>query len=289
MEAADENDSKPYDTRHESKPRSNTHQRSIVTAPAVSAAIMEENYDTTHPKLGIAIIINQVNFSGMAKREGSDRDRDSIGAVLESIGFDVRVFNNLDKKDLLDELDKVAHEDHLQSDCLVVVIMTHGDKDVLYASDKCYPIGCLWEPFLGDECSSLRGKPKLFFVQACRGNAFDKGVKLDKAVTDTVDSSSKRLLFLIPTMADLLVMYSTYDGHYSWSHPINGSWFIQSLSTELEQHAHTKEILQLLTAVSRRVAYQYQSNVPDNLAMDAMKQMPCVVSMLTKAFYIKPK
>uniref|UniRef100_A0A182T4T5 Caspase n=1 Tax=Anopheles maculatus TaxID=74869 RepID=A0A182T4T5_9DIPT len=291
MEAADENDTRPFESQFQTTPRSHTHRGSVVTAPHVLAAIEEENYDTNHPNLGTALIINQVNFSTMGKREGSDKDRDCISAVLQRIGFNVRVFDDLDKIKLLTHLDEVAHEDHSKNDCLVVVVMTHGDKDVLYANDKSYPIGNLWEPFLGDACPTLRGKPKLFFVQACRGNSFDKGVKLSKMVTDTVDarSSADTLLYTIPIMADLLVMYSTYDGHYSWRNPINGSWFIQSLSNELEQNAFGKELLQLLTTVTRRVAYQYQSNVPGNSEMDAKKQIPCIVSMLTKAFYFKPK
>ncbi|XP_050067442.1 caspase-1-like [Anopheles maculipalpis] len=291
MATADETDTKPFDPQLETTSRSHTHRGSIVTAPNVLEAILEENYKTNHPKLGTALIINQVEFSSMTRRDGSDKDRDCISEVLQTVGFDVRVFNNLDKKELLAKLDAVAHENHSENDCLVVVVMTHGDKDVLYASDKYYSIGQLWEPFLGDACPTLCGKPKLFFVQACRGGSFDKGVKLSKMVTDTVDarSSSEQLLYVIPTMADLLVMYSTYDGHYSWRNPTNGSWFIQSLSIELEKSAHSKELLQLLTAVSRRVAYQYQSYVPGSAKMDAKKQMPCIVSMLTKAFYFKRK
>ncbi|XP_052888474.1 caspase-1-like [Anopheles moucheti] len=292
MEAADETDTRPTESSQiEITSHSRSHRGSIVDTPNMSAALMAEQYSTSHPNRGLALVINQVKFSRMAQRDGSDKDRDSICKVLSDIGFNVRVFDNLNKKNLLAMLEKIANEDHSQNDCLVVVAMTHGDKEVLYASDDSYPVGRLWEPFVGNGCKTLLGKPKLFFIQACRGERFDVGVKMAKVLTDTVDarSSSEQLLYVIPTMADLLVMYSTYDGHYSWRNPINGSWFIQSLSSELEQNAHSKELLHLLIGVSRRVAYQYQSNVPGNSKMDAKKQMPCIVSMLTKLVYFPRK
>uniref|UniRef100_A0A182MHI8 Caspase n=1 Tax=Anopheles culicifacies TaxID=139723 RepID=A0A182MHI8_9DIPT len=292
MDVADETDTKPIaSTSTENATYNRSHRGSVVTMPHVQEAIFEENYDTSHPKRGLAIIINQVHFETMAVRDGSDKDRDSIRATLASLGFAVRVYNDKKKDELLKVLQAAAAEDHSQNDCLVVVAMTHGCKDALYAQDGSYPIANLWKPFVGDACKTLLGKPKLFFIQACRGESFDEGVKFAKVVSDTVDARGpgSQLLYCIPTMADLLVMYSTYAGHYSWRNPTNGSWFIQSLSLELKENAHSKELLQLLTAVSRRVAYEYQSNVPGIEEMDAKKQMPCIVTMLTKALYFPPK
>uniref|UniRef100_A0A182N2R0 Uncharacterized protein n=1 Tax=Anopheles dirus TaxID=7168 RepID=A0A182N2R0_9DIPT len=251
----------------------------------------EENYNTGHARRGVAVIINQVHFNGKPKRDGSEKDRDSIGSVLHKLGFDVRVFDDPKRKEVFAALRAVADEDHTQNDCLVVVVMTHGKEKTLYAADNAYEVDKLWEPFVGSACPTLVGKPKLFFIQACRGEKFDQGVKRAKVLSDTVDasSSSEPLHYVIPTMADLLVMYSTYDGHYSWRNPINGSWFIQALSSELESNAHRKELLQMLTTVSRVVAFQYQSNVPNNAKQDAKKQMPCFVSSLTKALYFPAK
>uniref|UniRef100_A0A182QTG5 Caspase n=1 Tax=Anopheles farauti TaxID=69004 RepID=A0A182QTG5_9DIPT len=287
--AADELDTKPIVS--DNKPKiSATPRRSIVSAPNVIAAVMEENYNTTNSKRGTALIFNHVSFTDKTIREGSMKDCDSIERALKKLEFDVRIWTDETKENIIKILEKVAKEDHSDHDCLVVVVMTHGGRDDLAASDKSYDVEKLWKPFLGNGSPSLIGKPKLFFIQACRGTEVDAGVKVGNIVADTVDSSPiAELKFVIPTMADVLVMYSTYDGHYSWRNPVNGSWFIQALSDELESNAHRKELLQMLTTVSRVVAYQYQSNVPDNEKMDAKKQMPCVVSMLTRALYFPPK
>ncbi|EAA00248.5 AGAP011951-PA, partial [Anopheles gambiae str. PEST] len=218
---------------------------------------IDECYDTSNARRGIALIINQVIFSSMAVRVGSSKDRTDISTVLQRIGFEVRVMDDPNRKQLLSALKQLAGEDHSHSDCLVVVVMTHGkENNLLYASDKSYEANQLWEPFIGDACPSLIGKPKLFFVQACRGKKLDEGVIQATISIDSVDTQSSpgSMRYVIPAMADLLVMYSTYDGHYSWRNPSKGSWFIQSLCAELGASAHCKELLHILTAVSRRVA-----------------------------------
>ena len=44
--------------------------------------------------------------------------------------------------------------------------------------------------------------------------------------------------------------------------------------------------MQLLTAVNRRVAYYYESNTNDP-EMSGKRQIPCIVSMLTKEVYFR--
>jgi hypothetical protein len=106
---------------------------------------------------------------------------------------------------------------------------------------------------------------------------------------DNVDATSLDVddLFVIPTLADILIMYSTSEGFYSFRNEYFGSWFIQSLIKELEENIHD-DLMTILTAVNRRVAYAYQSNTTKK-EWDACKQMPNMVSMLTKILYFTAK
>ncbi|XP_049546880.1 caspase-like isoform X2 [Anopheles darlingi] len=271
------------DPVRKSAPASNIPVHTVSADP-------DDEYSSKNKNRGLAIVINQEKFTTMKSREGTSKDREDIGAVLKQLEFQVLVLNDLKRGALINKLKEIASEDHTENDCLVVIVMTHGEQGVLFAADAEYKVDRLWECFIGDACPTLLGKPKLFFIQACRGKQLDEGVLL-RCAMDTVDAreAPKQHIYTVPTMADLLVMYSTYDGHYSWRNPTNGSWFIQSLCTVLKSYGHEKELLQMLTAVSRNVAYNYRSFVPDNAKMDAMKQMPCIVSMLTKAVYFRPK
>lgn len=48
------------------------------------------------------------------------------------------------------------------------------------------------------------------------------------------------------------------------------------------------DLLRLLTAVNRKVAYEYQSNTK-NEALNQMKEMPNFMSTLTKSFQLRVK
>lgn len=68
-----------------------------------------------------------------------------------------------------------------------------------------------------------------------------------------------------------------------------GSWFIQTLCEQLEQHSEKRDLQTILTFVSCRVGLNYEANVPHNGALNGMKQIPCYLSMLTKLVYLKQK
>ncbi|XP_023309522.2 caspase-7-like, partial [Lucilia cuprina] len=195
-----------------------------------------------------------------------------------------------------------AQEDHSNNDCLIVTVMSHGMEGKVYARDMSYPVERLWNPFLGENCKSLINKPKLFFIQACRGENLEKAVTYDAFApmsrTLNVNAEPEKpptITYAIPNTADMLVMYSTFEKYYSFRNVENGSWFIQSLCSVLNEAAAgaalTKEgaeLLRLLTTVNRKVAYEYQSNAKYE-ALNQMKEMPNFLSTLTKTFYLRVK
>jgi len=79
-----------------------------------------------------------------------------------------------------------------------------------------------------------------------------------------------------------------FAGHFSWRNNVDGSWFVQALCQVFEQHGHSAELLQMMTLVNKIVAYDFESCTDDDFTSH-MKQVPCVVSMLTRQFFFKPK
>jgi caspase 7 len=70
--------------------------------------------------------------------------------------------------------------------------------------------------------------------------------------------------------------------HVSWRNSVNGAWFIEALCQVLEDHGQEKNLLWMITKVSRIVATQKET-------LDGKKQMPCVVSLLTRDLRFLPK
>ncbi|XP_014247452.1 caspase-1-like [Cimex lectularius] len=234
-------------------------------------------YKMTHKKRGIAVIFNHEKFlvGNLTDRTGTNADSEALEKCFTKLGFDVMVFKDLSCSELISQVEKVAEMDHSDNDCLVMCILSHGEENFIFACDTLYKHEEIWGPFTADKCPTLAGKPKMFFIQACQGKKLDPGIRVTQ-----VDSSPYS--YKIPIHADFLIAYSTIPGFFSWRNTGKGSWFIQALTAELEESAFLYDMLTILTFVNRRVAVDFESNVPGNTMMDAQKQMPCITSMLTR-------
>lgn len=102
--------------------------------------------------------------------------------------------------------DKSSVYNHADSDCFVIVAMTHGNSTHLHATDDKFRQEKIWDPFIGKSCKALIGKPKLFFIQACRGNYHSPGVEYTSPATDSIP---KEKSWIIPDSADHLIMYAS--------------------------------------------------------------------------------
>ena len=181
----------------------------------------------------------------------------------------------------------MAANNHTDCDCFVCVILSHGEDGIVFGTDEAVEIKQLTDYFKGDECLTLVGKPKLFFIQACRGSVTDEGVEID--VTDGEDKLPDSSVIKLPIYADFLFAYSTVPGYYSWRNQGNGSWFIQALCDNMEKYGNRLEIQKLLVRVNRDVAQKFQSYNPENTKFHRKKQVSCAVSMLTKDLYFTKK
>ena len=249
-------------------------------------------YNMKHKKRGMALVINNLHFdphTGMSDRVGTDMDASALCRVFRNLEFEVKLFKDLSKRNMLKLMVEASQVDHRDSDCFACIILSHGEEGEIYGRDGKMSIDDLVAPFKGDKCRSLAGKPKLFFFQACRGSMLDSGIEVTdsepaEADTDEVDSVAHR----IPTEADFLMAYSVVTGYFSWRNSARGSWFIQSLCEVLDKHGSDLEMMQIMTRVNHKVAYDFESNAAKEY-MTRKKQIPCIVSMLTKELYFLSK
>ena len=96
-------------------------------------------------------------------------------------------------KRILDELNKLAASKELwDHHCLVVCLMSHGKEGVIIASDN-RDVAMTEVLKIFSQCEALKGKPKLMFIQACRGSESPgvlyiyvelKSLKVSTGITD---------------------------------------------------------------------------------------------------------
>ncbi|XP_053315404.1 caspase-3 [Spea bombifrons] len=241
-------------------------------------------YRMDYPEMGHCIIINNKNFhpsTRMGTRSGTDTDARKLYETFKCFGYQVKVLNDQKCSDIFGLLKKVSEEDHSKRSSFVCVLLSHGEDGLIYGVDDCLPIKNITNLFRGDRCKTLVGKPKIFFIQACRGTDLDPGVETDSGSEPSGEPTR------IPVEADFLYAYSTVPGYYSWRNTSNGSWFVQSLCEMLKLHSSRLDLLQILTCVNHMVAVEFES-CSSSAEFHGKKQIPCVVSMLTKSLYFQP-
>ncbi|NXE59095.1 CASP6 protein, partial [Calcarius ornatus] len=258
---------------------------------------LEEKYRMDHRRRGVALIFNHEHFYWqlmMKDRRGTMTDREHLNRTLTDLGFEVRVFDDLKAKDVQKRLDEASKEDHSNADCFVCVFLSHGEDDHIYAYDDKIKIQTLTDMFRGDKCQSLVGKPKIFVIQACRGNQHDDAVIAHDATDNSSESPDNNTevdaagVYTLPAGADFIMCYSVAQGYYSHRDTLYGSWYIQDLCETLRDHGSSREFTELLTVVNRKVSHRTVGMCKDINAI-GKKQIPCFASMLTKKLYFHPK
>ncbi|NWW01648.1 CASP8 protein, partial [Oreocharis arfaki] len=241
-----------------------------------------EAYKMTSRPCGVCLILNNHNFAKaregvpehkqMKDRNGTDVDAAALRNVFSKLHFRVEEYKDLTAEKIRETVNIFRRKDHEDKDCFVCCILSHGKKGIIYGVDgQEVPIRELTTSFTVQNCNSLAGKPKVFFIQACQGDAFHKGVTIE---TDSgeQDSSVERdagfQLDCIPAEADFLLGMATLQDYVSYRSPRAGTWYIQALCQHLESSCpRGEDVLTILTAVNQEVSRK-------SCDWDAKKQMP---------------
>ncbi|XP_065917741.1 uncharacterized protein [Dysidea avara] len=226
---------------------------------------------------GIAIIINNYEFHStghidekLSNREGSLVDENNLNITWEYLGYKVQVLKNLKASEFTRELMQVALQSHENYDSFVCCILSHGYLDGVYGTDgELVKFNDIVKLFKGNFCPTLVNKPKLFFIQACRGDAKDEAVSEQKDGPGPDKMSNS-----LPSEADFLFGYATPPGYASWRSREYGSWYISSLCEVLVDNASQQDLLSMLTMVTNKVSEAYTN--------EGDKQCPVPVSRLRK-------
>lgn len=240
----------------------------------------------------LALIICNKEFDYLHNRHGSEVDLLGMQDLLENLGYSVVVKVNLTALEMETELLQfAARKEHRSADSTFLVFMSHGvlegicgikhteqEPDILH-DDTIFQI------FNNRNCQSLRDKPKVIIMQACRGRG-DGTVW----VTDMGRASACRYDHTVQCYIwsdavtkthvekDFIAFKSSTPHNSSWRMGTNGSLFIYQVIQYFKEYSwchHLEEIF-------RKVQRSFEK--PSVLA-----QMPTIerVSM-TRYFYLFP-
>lgn len=183
---------------------------------------------------GFCLIVNNKNFGcTSSNRDWSEIDEEELEKLFkDDLLFTVSVYRDLRREQMLDLAIQFSRKDHSKCDAFVFIIMSHGGKrDMVCGVDhETIEIEELMSWFRPNKCPSLENKPKLFFIQACRGkleepSSSNRSDASSDAIRGLSDSTLPRSV--CPNETDFLLSFATAPGYKAWRAPALGSYFVR--------------------------------------------------------------
>uniref|UniRef100_A0A8K9VGM3 Caspase-1 n=1 Tax=Oncorhynchus mykiss TaxID=8022 RepID=A0A8K9VGM3_ONCMY len=234
----------------------------------------------------LALLINNVEFDDKNMlRRGAEKDEEDVERLLRDLGYDVVKHRNLSGQ--MDEAVKAfsKREEHLLSDSVFVVMMSHGELGAIMGVHykkgdpnlDIFPINNIFTHLNTENCKALINKPKVILIQACRG-----GKDGSVWVSDTVPGSSLDLGLESDSFRrehkekDFISLLSCTPDTVSYRDPEMGTLFVQRIMETFNTYACDDHIEELF----RKVMGRFE---------DFPRQMPTKDrATLTKHFYLFP-
>ena len=196
---------------------------------------------------GVCLIINNLCFRNKDEdRYGGEHDEKVLVELFDrELGFEVHVRNDLRRHQMLEVVEEIASMDHDDCDAFFCFIMSHGgDRDTIVGvKGRKVGIEELMAEFKSEKCPSLSNKPKVFIIQACRGELQDNSMQStsESSSTDSTvagySTDSTLCRTISPQESDFLLAFSTAPGYVSYREPEFGTPFIQVSSTAFDHPA----------------------------------------------------
>ena len=192
--------------------------------------------------------------------------------MLSRLHFEVRLNHNITKDEIQKLLEEASSQNHSDADCFMFVIMSHGNilsnggLGVLGVDNNNIDIEAQAKLlFSNKKCPSLNNKPKLFFVDACWGNGLMEGTFIfptssanisDSCNIYTNTYSSITSTPYLPDISDFLFSFSTLPNYFSLRDKNKGNWFIQNLTSTLDEFGEMRTLSDIMHKVRQQLMFK---------------------------------
>ncbi|XP_018590674.2 caspase-2 isoform X2 [Scleropages formosus] len=269
----------------------------LPCAPDFYISHCKRAYTMISSPRGLALVISNVTFDPtlpeLVDRVGGDVDEDELRRVFAELDFRVTVARNLTAQGMRNCIEQFRDRpDHQAANSCVVCLLSHGVEGAVYGADG----------------QLLENKPKMFFIQACRGEEMDNGVDQSDG-TDRMQSPGcdemeagreegqgngvkgervqERLQVKLPQRSDMICGFATLKGTAAMRNTKKGSWYIQELTMTLRQRAMDTHLSDILVQVNAHI--KEREGYAPGTQYHRCKEMSEFTSSLCKDLYLFPK
>ena len=200
------------------------------------------------------IIVNQKFDNKNAFRKGAQNDQSNLEEIYNHLNVIYEVSKNLREFEMFDKINEFSKSIKKTCSVIFVSISTHGKDDggLMGTEGRFINVREIVECFETDE---LLGIPKVFIIQACKGN--DKETR--ECIGDGDHVSSATPAQYCTRRADVLIAYSTSEGCVSYRNPTDGSWFIEVLKECIRDPKNDeRQFIEILTICINKIVEEYK-------------------------------
>ena len=221
----------------------------------------------TKPR-GYCLIINMTQ-----DRPGCEKDANDLKRVFKKLHFKVKIYSDLKEASVIQLLQKVERADYSKLCCFMMFILAHGttmnNEHVFQTADrKLIRVSDVEEQIRSVE--NLYDKPKLLFVEPCRGQMYNRGIVTRDSLNDGLDDDDDdnggthaSLQLVSPASAFLRYSATIKDYVSRRDEPEGGTRFVQSIVEIFgnEQYIKNCDLMDLLTKVTAHMKQKYQHQI----------------------------
>lgn len=218
---------------------------------------------------------------GLDPLPGAKKDGERMSSLFTRLGFATLWEQNVSVhrfENIITEASKCKYPEHYE--CLVLVISTHGNVDeCLYMQDgRTIEINEMIRRFHPENALHIGKIPKIFFIDACRGDDQMRCVPVAKGSSSN-DSGDKRSPVMkrgatveatkkMPPKGNYLVAYPTMQHYKAYEKRGEGGIWMKILA-EMIETLPTSSVPDVLTAVSARMMKMIREDIHmEDYAMD---------------------
>ena len=212
-------------------------------------------YDMVRVPHGLAIVIANEKFDSdpqkphvsLKQRKGAIKDAELFAQTFGFLNYKVKLHRDLSSDSMRSLVSRVANLDHSEFDSFVCCVSSHGNQTGIYGSNGVVLHRSLFiDPIKSN--TSLLGKPKLFFFQACRV----ANVEVDSPELYPPDPIAP----ILHVDCDVLIANASTEGNPAYTSPASGSWFADALQQTLTnpQSVYSLTLQQMLEKVTNMIS-----------------------------------
>ncbi|XP_074539239.1 caspase-2 isoform X6 [Halichoeres trimaculatus] len=275
----------------------------------------QKSYRMKSSPRGYALVISNVTFNphtapDLDPRKGGEVDDEVLRKVFTELDYVVTVHRDLSAQGMRTCIENFSRQpDHQTVDSCVVCLLSHGVEGAIYGTDgQLLQLDWVFGTFDNAHCPLLQNKPKMFFIQACRGEEMDCGVEQIDGPVRTCSPSCEqhdagregqgdagsrqrgdhgRTRIKLPQRSDMICGFASLKGTAAMRNTKRGSWFIQEINTAFRQQARDTHVADILVQVNSRI--KEREGYAPGTAHHRCKEMSEFTSSLCKDLYLFPK